>query len=318
MRRFARYGQSGLLVLAVMTAPCVHADALSTVQMLRAGGCGGIFPTAPPLAHSTMLDRTAEQWATGTALNLATERAGYWPQSTTGLRMSGTDWSIVQQLRHAGCGTVLDRRLREVGVYRRGADSWLVLAWGYGVPVSAHPASAQPIAPAPLAPAATAAAPLAYTRPSTAAQAPFEARPPPLANRALELVNDVRARGARCGRRAFGPAPPLVLSGALGGVALGHAADMANRNYFEHEDLAGHSPADRVRAVGYKEKLVGENIAYGPGSIEEVVQGWLDSPGHCENIMDPRFTEMGIAYANGQSRSRHGLYWVQLLAEPRA
>ncbi len=78
----------------------------------------------------------------------------------------------------------------------------------------------------------------------------------------------------------------------------------------------GHSPADRVRAVGYQEKLVGENIAYGPKSAEEVVQGWLDSPGHCENIMDPRFAEMGIAYAAGHA-SKRGLYWVQVLADPR-
>jgi uncharacterized protein YkwD len=48
-----------------------------------------------------------------------------------------------------------------------------------------------------------------------------------------------------------------------------------------------------------------------------VVQGWLDSPGHCENIMDPRFAEMGIAFAAGQS-SRRGLFWVQLLVAPKA
>jgi uncharacterized protein YkwD len=80
--------------------------------------------------------------------------------------------------------------------------------------------------------------------------------------------------------------------------------------------LSGHSPAQRVRAAGYQENLVGENIAYGPKSIDEVVQGWLDSPDHCENIMDPRFSQMGIAYAPGQL-ARHGLYWVQLLAAPR-
>jgi uncharacterized protein YkwD len=62
---------------------------------------------------------------------------------------------------------------------------------------------------------------------------------------------------------------------------------------------------------------VGENIAYGPKSADEVVQGWLDSPGHCENIMDPRFAEMGIAYAMGRS-SRRGLFWVQLLVAPKA
>jgi uncharacterized protein YkwD len=91
---------------------------------------------------------------------------------------------------------------------------------------------------------------------------------------------------------------------------------MAQKNYFEHVDPAGHSPADRVRATGYQEKLVGENIAYGPKTVDEVVQGWLDSPGHCENIMDPRFVEMGLALAPG--RVKHGLYWVQVFAEPRA
>jgi uncharacterized protein YkwD len=92
---------------------------------------------------------------------------------------------------------------------------------------------------------------------------------------------------------------------------------MAQHHYFEHTDLAGQTPADRVRAVGYHERLVGENIAYGPASVEEAVRGWLDSPGHCENIMDPRFVEMGIAFATGHAE-RHGLYWVQVLAEPHA
>jgi uncharacterized protein YkwD len=108
----------------------------------------------------------------------------------------------------------------------------------------------------------------------------------------------------------------MALSVPLAGVASGHAADMAGHNSFEHEDLGGHTPAERVRAVGYREKLVGENIAYGPQSVDEVVRGWLDSPGHCENIMDPRFAEMGIAFAAGQGK-RKGLYWVQVLAEPR-
>ena len=132
-----------------------------------------------------------------------------------------------------------------------------------------------------------------------------------------KLVNEVRAQGTRCGERLFAPAPPLALSVTLANVAFGHAADMAEHGYFEHRDLNGQSPADRVRAVGYREKLVGENIAYGPKSVEEAMKGWLDSPGHCENIMDPRFAEMGIAYAAGRS-GRHGLYWVQVFAEPQA
>jgi uncharacterized protein YkwD len=140
---------------------------------------------------------------------------------------------------------------------------------------------------------------------------------PALESRALALVNAARARGTRCGAQSFAPAPPLTLSGTLADVALGHASDMAQHDYFEHQDLTGHSPADRVRAAGYHEKLVGENIAYGPQTVEEVVKGWLDSPGHCENIMDPRFAEMGVALATGHA-SRKGLFWVQLLAAPRA
>jgi uncharacterized protein YkwD len=91
---------------------------------------------------------------------------------------------------------------------------------------------------------------------------------------------------------------------------------MAQNDYFEHNDLHGHTPSDRVRATGYQETLVGENIAYGPKTVDEVVQGWLDSPGHCENIMDPRFAEMGLGYATSYDSKRR-LYWVQVLATPR-
>jgi len=267
-----------VLVGGLAAALTARADALSAAQLLREGGCGGIVPAAKPLHHSALLDRAAEQWAAGLTPATAAQRSGYEADATAGLHVRGPESSTVQLLRRTSCRTVTDRSLRDIGVYRRGLDTWLVLASAYVVP------------------------------PST--QAPI------LATRALQLVNEVRARGTRCGERSFGPAPPVRLSGTLDGVALGHAADMAEHDYFEHEDRAGRSPADRVRAAGYKEKLVGENIAYGPKTTDEVVQGWLDSPGHCENIMDPRFAEMGIAYAPGDA-SRRGLYWVQLLAAPR-
>jgi len=247
--------------------------------MLREGGCGGILPAVRPLHQDARLDRAAEQWAAGRSLAAAAERSGYAAEVTAGLRLSGADSSTVDLLRRSNCRTVTNQDLHDIGVYHRGTDTWLMLASAYVVP----PASRAPV----------------------------------LAARALQLVNEARARGTRCGERSFAPAPPVTLSGTLAGVALGHASDMAAHNYFEHEDPSGHSPADRVRAVGYREQFVGENIAYGPKSAEEVVQGWLASPGHCENIMDPRFAEMGIAYAAGQV-SKRGLYWVQLLAAPRA
>jgi uncharacterized protein YkwD len=247
--------------------------------MLREGGCGGIVPAARPLDHSVLLDQAAAQWASGRTLAAATESSGYRPEAASGVHLTGPPSSAVETLRRSDCATVTNRGMRDIGVHHRGRDTWIVLAAPYVVP--------------------------------------SRTEAPVLAARALDLVNEARARGARCGTRWFAPAPPVRLSGTLDGVALGHASDMAEHDYFEHEDLAGHSPADRVRAVGYRETLVGENIAYGLKSAEEVVQGWLDSPGHCENIMDPRFAEMGIAYAQGRA-VKHGLYWVQVLAAPRA
>jgi uncharacterized protein YkwD len=256
------------------------ADPVSAMQVLREGGCGGVLPPARPLQHLASLDRAAEAWASGHSLSAATAGGGYQTAAASGLRISGPEASTIQLLKQAGCRTVTNPALHDVGIYRHGSETWVVLA-------------------------------------SASAAIPSSSQAPVLATRALQLVNEVRARGARCGERSFGPAPPVKLSGTLAGVALGHADDMARHNYFEHEDLAGRSPADRVRAVGYQEKLVGENIAYGPKSADEVVQGWLDSPGHCENIMDPRFAEMGIAYAQGKS-ARRGLFWVQLLVTPKA
>jgi uncharacterized protein YkwD len=286
----------GLLFLFLLVAAVVPA-----VQELRQGGCGGVVPLARPLQRSTALDRAAEQWASGTTLAVAAARNGY-GQVPTGVHVRASDSAVLEALRRTECREVTDRSAREIGRFRRGDETWLVLASGAAsAPTQAWtPREWAPRAPQPVQP---------VPEPSTSS--------PQLAARALALINEARSRGTRCGGRLFAPAPPVRLSGTLAGVALGHAADMAQHNYFEHEDLAGHTPADRVRAVGYEERLVGENIAYGPGSVEEAVQGWLNSPDHCENIMDPRFVEMGIASAAGRI-ARHGLYWVQVLADPRA
>jgi uncharacterized protein YkwD len=272
-----------------------RADALSAVQVLRAGGCGGVMPLAPPLRRNVLLDRTARAWATGSALPTAATSNGFDSRTTSGVHVQGSGTMLLEALRRTECRAVMQKNLREVGAYETSQEAWLVFTGAASAPA---PTPSAPVRPA-MGPTITAAAasPLSETR-------------------ALELVNQVRARGTHCGEHSLAPAPPLRLSGTLGGVAFGHAADMAQHNYFEHEDLAGHTPADRVRATGYREKLVGENIAYGPKSTDEVVQGWLDSPGHCENIMDQRFVEVGIAAASGQV-GRRGLYWVMELAQPQ-
>jgi uncharacterized protein YkwD len=283
----------GLLIVltGLVAAPAARSDALSVVGMLRAGGCGGIVPIAPPLRRNASLDRAAEQWADGHALDSGTQ----------GVRARGPDEALVEQLRRSDCRAVSSRELRDVGIYHRGADTWLVLAAPSG-------STSYRLPPAGAAPAGA---------PSRAGSALPGTATPAMAARALQLVNEARARGAQCGAQSFAPAPPLTLSGTLAGVARGHATDMAVHDYFEHQDLSGQSPADRVRAAGYHEQLVGENIAYGPKSVEEAVRGWLASPDHCENIMDPRFAQMGLGLAPGRA-ARRGLFWVQLLAEPRA
>jgi uncharacterized protein YkwD len=306
-----------LIVSAVglATGPAIGSatDALSAVQVLREGGCGGVVPVARPLRHDLALDAVARQWAEGQPLAAAAERSGYPALATSGLHLSSADAAILELLRRSACRTVTSQDLRALGVYRRGLDSWVVMTSDYrSAAVAADLGRAPYTAPAPVSPAP---APVSLPLESPRAAAPRIGSAEVLASQALQLVNDVRARGARCGERAFAPAPPLALSGTLANVALGHAADMAEHDYFEHRDLVGQSPADRVRAVGYREKLVGENIAYGPKSVEEVVQGWLDSPGHCENIMDPRFFSAGLGVVQGRT-GRHGLYWVLDLAQP--
>ena len=124
----------------------------------------------------------------------------------------------------------------------------------------------------------------------------------------LENINRTRQKGCTCGITYMPPAPPLVWNDQLEIAAMGHAADMANQNYFSHTSKDGRTMQDRIRAAGYtyhgyKGYMIGENIAEGPQTIAEVMQGWFKSEGHCKNLMNPGFKEVGIALYNS--------YWVQ-------
>ena len=132
--------------------------------------------------------------------------------------------------------------------------------------------------------------------------------------RVVELVNAARSSGRRCGSERFAAAPSLNVSEKLNIAATGHARDMARKKYFEHRGSDGSQPKDRVIRAGYQPRLTGENIAYGPESAEEVVAGWLASPGHCANIMDSRFQSIGIGLAIGRKRGE--IYWVQNFGAP--
>jgi len=133
--------------------------------------------------------------------------------------------------------------------------------------------------------------------------------------RVVDLVNAARGSARKCGRERYAAAPPLSVSRKLTDAAEDHAHDMLKKKYFEHRGSDGSQPKDRVLRAGYQPRLSGENIALGPESAEEVVAGWLASPGHCSNIMDPRFQDIGVGLASGKKRGQ--VYWVQNFGEPK-
>jgi uncharacterized protein YkwD len=90
---------------------------------------------------------------------------------------------------------------------------------------------------------------------------------------------------------------------------------MAYGNYFAHRDPDGEMPTDRARAAGYRGRQVGENIAAGQSSPGRAMAGWLASPGHCANLMNPMFTQVGAGFAS-ESRSDEGVYWTMVFGAP--
>ncbi|RII12275.1 Cysteine-rich secretory protein family protein [Streptomyces sp. YIM 130001] len=101
----------------------------------------------------------------------------------------------------------------------------------------------------------------------------------------------------------------LAADGPLTAAAQAHSADMIARAFYAHTAPDGGEPWHRAAAAGSTHRRVGENIACGQRSPAEVVQGWMDSPGHRANILTPEFSHLGIGFAGGGSA---GTYWTQL------
>lgn len=135
---------------------------------------------------------------------------------------------------------------------------------------------------------------------------------------ALARVNEVRAAGAQCGEAGtFGPAGAVAWNDLLAQAAAGHAQDMARLNFFSHTSPEGGTLTDRVNATGYAWQRLGENLAAGHTSVAAVVDAWLASPDHCANMMNPLFTEMGVACVPGSASTTYQTYWTMELAQPR-
>lgn len=132
----------------------------------------------------------------------------------------------------------------------------------------------------------------------------------------LQRVNAVRAAGAVCGTTAFQPASALAWNEPLLVAAGAHSADMAQKNYFSHVSQDGRTAAQRVTAAGYSWSSFGENIAAGQSSVEQVMTGWINSPGHCQNLMNLNFRDVAVACVRNDAAD-YRLYWTMNLGRGR-
>lgn len=118
----------------------------------------------------------------------------------------------------------------------------------------------------------------------------------------LEEVNRLRKEGCTCGDEIMPPVDPLTWNDQLEKAAIKHANDMFNSDILNHTGSDGSSLSERVENEGYRWTLIGENISWGYESVSDAVNGWKGSPGHCKNMMNGSFREMGAA--------GKGTYWV--------
>jgi uncharacterized protein YkwD len=271
------------LTAAVLTALPAHAsrpDLVGLINAYRAAPqqCGGArMAPLPPLEAPAAMDRV--RIGAGTFLEQALERAGYPVEHAEAVYLSNVDdtTAAMTLLRQNFCAKLLSSDFAAAGAVRTG-DDWIVLF-------------ARPLHETPLPP------------------------PEVLDAQVLAAVNAARAEPRRCGDQQFQAAAPLRWNAALTRAALAHSSDMAAHRYFSHQEKNGSVVDDRASRAGYAWTRIGENIAAGQKSVAEAVDGWLDSPGHCANIMNPGFDEMGLAYAVNPERGR--IYWTQVLGRRR-
>lgn len=131
----------------------------------------------------------------------------------------------------------------------------------------------------------------------------FSQPPSEVINKIVNIINDIREDGCKCGKKRMSPVGPIVWNDQLYYTARAHASDMRNNNYFGHISKDGKDVGDRFDEMGYRWQFAGENLGEGQDSFEEVVHDWMASPSHCRMIMNPDMTEMGLA--------KRGKYWVQ-------
>jgi uncharacterized protein YkwD len=263
-----------LLLVACTSASAV--DIYADLDRTRAGaGQCNVTKRLPALVRRPALDRAASDMARGGKLPETLVRAGYRSTRSNALYLTGEGIGEEPAALLASkgfCAQMTDAGLLEVGAYRDSRSLWIVLA--------------APFAPAVNIPRAAAG------------------------QRVLDLINQARATSRFCGDKRFAPARPLRWNNQLAEASRLHSEDMARYDYFSHDGRDGSHPSERVERAGYNYRYTAENIAAGLYSPEEAVSGWINSPVHCVNLMNPVYVDMGAAYAI-DNKSSMGVYWTQ-------
>lgn len=270
---------SCLLLLAV-AFDAAASDVYGTINRLRQGEGSCEAKNLAPLKRRAALDRVGRDLARGGELEHSLKAAGYRATRAKSMKFGGKGIAArVSGLlaRPDYCAKWQDAAMTEVGIYQDARQVWIVLA-------------------APFAPAA--------------------ALDEDAAERVLDLVNQARGTRRHCGNTAFEAAAPLRWNRTLAKAAQRHSDDMARLDFLSHDGRDGSTAAQRIERAGYRYRAMGENIAGGQARPEDAVAGWIASPGHCATLMNPAFTEMGVAIAVNR-RSRMGVYWTLEFGAPR-
>lgn len=125
-----------------------------------------------------------------------------------------------------------------------------------------------------------------------------------LENEVIRLVNAERTKNGL---------QPLKANWELSRVARYKSQDMINKNYFAHNSPTYGSPFKMMESFGIRFSAAGENIAMGQQSAQQVMNSWMNSPGHRSNILSPSYSQIGV----GVAKDRYGrLYWTQMFIKP--
>jgi len=271
--RFA--GVSLGLLLAASAVASEESQLIESINVYRSQlqRCAGqVSSELPPLAADP---RLALSGASIGNLQQAMAGAGYPMKNVQAISLSGPRdaASAMKAIQESFCQIVLDPQFVDVGVSRQDRE-WRIIV----------------------------ARPLLSARLDD-----WQAE----GQKLLTELNAARTKPRQCGTQSFNATTPLAWNATLGSAAEAHSRSMANNNFFDHKDRDGRTPGDRAELAGYNFQQIGENIAAGQDTVRKVVDGWLASPGHCANLMNPQFNELGAAYAN-DPKSDAGIYWTAM------